>query len=90
MQKTVHIIVTGKVQGVFYRQNTKEKAQELGLTGNVKNMQDGTVHITVTGETEKIKMLINWCKDGPPRADVADVFFEEKNFQEFDRFSISR
>ncbi|MEI9808619.1 MAG: acylphosphatase [Bacteroidota bacterium] len=74
MLKTVSIIVTGKVQGVFYRQSTKEKATSLHITGEVKNMPDDTVHIIATGTGEQIEQLVSWCKQGPPKARVASVF----------------
>ena len=68
--QTISIIVKGRVQGVFYRQSTREKARELGLTGYVQNMENGSVHIVATGEHEKLDQLIAWCRQGPPKAKV--------------------
>jgi acylphosphatase len=90
MLKTVSITVTGKVQGVFYRQTAKEKATELGIKGEVKNMPDETVQITVTGTKEQIEQLIEWCRQGPPKAEVQNVITEEMPLQSFDKFSIVR
>jgi len=90
MQQTVSIIISGKVQGVFYRQSTKEKATALGITGEVKNMPDDTVHITATGSTEQINELVNWCKQGPPKARVTDVTVINLSLQLFDKFNIKR
>jgi acylphosphatase len=90
MPQTVLIIVTGKVQGVFYRQHTKEKAIALGITGEVRNMPDDTVHITATGPAEQINQLITWCRQGPPKARVENVTAEEIALQVFDKFSILR
>ena len=88
MKKTFSIIVTGKVQGVFFRQSTKDKANRLGLTGQVKNLPDGSVEIIVTGSPEHVFELIEWCKQGPPKANVTSVHFEELPFAEFNRFEI--
>jgi acylphosphatase len=90
MQQTVSIVISGKVQGVFYRQSTKEKALALGITGEVKNMPDDTVHITATGSTEQIAELVNWCKQGPPKARVMDVSVTNLSLQLFDKFNIRR
>ncbi len=90
MLRTVHIIVTGKVQGVFYRQHTKETAIAAGITGEVKNMPDSSVHIIATGNSVQLQELIEWCKEGPPKAKVADVMVKEIEFQSFEKFSITR
>jgi len=90
MQQTVSITVTGKVQGVYYRQATKEKALELGLTGEIKNLRDGNVHIIVTGIQEQLKTFTDWCKKGPPRAVVAGVEIIELPLKQFAHFSIVR
>jgi acylphosphatase len=73
MMQTVSIIVTGKVQGVYYRQSTKEKAIELGITGIVKNLPDGSVFIQASGPAALINQLIAWCRQGPSRAEVTRV-----------------
>ena len=88
--KTVSIIVSGKVQGVFYRQSTKELATALELKGQVRNMPDETVEIIATGTEEQIEKLVKWCRVGPPKAQVADVFVKEIAQQTFDRFTIAR
>lgn len=71
--KQALIKVTGKVQGVFYRAHTQEKALELGLTGYARNMPDGSVEILAQGEHATIGSLIEWCKEGSPQATVADI-----------------
>ena len=88
--KTVSIIVSGKVQGVFYRQSTKELAAALGLKGQVRNMQDDTVEIIATGTDEQIEKLVKWCRLGPPKAEVADVSVKELPLKTFDKFTIAR
>lgn len=90
MQFTTAIRITGKVQGVFYRQSTKEKAIALGLTGEVQNLEDGSVYIRATGTKDQLDQLIAWCKQGPPRAKVESVVNEELPLQKFTSFNIIR
>ena len=68
--------ISGRVQGVFYRQTTREKARALGLSGWVRNMVDGTVEAEAIGPRERIEALVAWCKQGPPSATVSDVRVE--------------
>ena len=67
------IIVTGKVQGVYYRDTTKRKAQALGLTGAAYNLKDKSVEIVAEGEKEKINELITFCKKGPEAASEVGI-----------------
>ncbi|MBN1502333.1 acylphosphatase [Candidatus Woesearchaeota archaeon] len=76
MRRRVHIIVSGTVQGVFYRSETKEKATELGLVGWVRNASKGNVEIIAEGPEENLKQLIQWCRHGPPNAEVDDIDIE--------------
>lgn len=88
--ETFAITVTGKVQGVFYRQSTKEKAQELGITGVVKNLPDGSVHIMASGTKDQLNQLVAWCKQGPPRAVVSAVQVEQITPHAFFGFTVQR
>lgn len=88
--KHFNITVSGKVQGVFYRQSTLEVAKSLWLKGSVRNEPDGNVYIEAEGEADQLAKLIEWCKTGPPRAKVAQVQFSEGEFKGFSSFSISR
>lgn len=90
MPSTISIIVTGKVQGVYYRQSAKEKARELHITGEVKNFPDDTVHIIATGTTEQLNQFIEWCRQGPPRAKVLNVITDEITLKIFEKFNIVR
>ena len=90
MQRTVSITVTGRVQGVFYRQSTKEKAQEFAITGEVRNNSDGTVSIIATGERDNLDKLISWCHIGPPRAQVVSVVVTDVERREFLGFEVKR
>ena len=83
---TKHLVIKGKVQGVFYRASAKEVAEKLHLTGWVKNTEDGDVEATITGLEEKLNVFIDWCKHGPPAAIVTAVevsSVEEKSFENF-------
>ena len=75
--ETVNLLIQGKVQGVFYRASARDKAMELGLTGWVKNTQDGDVEIVTSGDKESIKKFIEWCRKGPSRAVVKDVIVRQ-------------
>ena len=68
-----HLIVKGRVQGVFYRASARRKAEELRLTGWVRNNPDGTVEAVVEGDTDMVEKFVNWCHEGPPNARVAAV-----------------
>jgi len=69
----VHLVVTGRVQGVGFRYFTATRARALGLTGTARNLLDGHVEITAEGDRAKIEALIGSVRDGPPGAMVRDV-----------------
>ncbi|MBI2609190.1 MAG: acylphosphatase [Deltaproteobacteria bacterium] len=71
--KRVHIIVSGLVQGVFFRKNTEITAHKLGLFGKVQNLPDGNVEILAEGEHKNLQKLVEWCHKGPPRARVDKI-----------------
>ena len=82
--------VSGRVQGVFFRQTTAQEAARLGLMGWVRNLPDGDVQVVIEGEAEKVDQLIAWCHHGPPSARVDDVSISwEAATGEFARFSIT-
>lgn len=87
--KSVHLIVSGRVQGVFFRNNTRKKAIELGLNGYAKNLHDGNVEVVAEGKEEKINELIEFIKKNPGIAKVADIKIKEKNFENFKGFEIN-
>jgi len=89
MQRRAHLFISGRVQGIFYRANAHDAARRLGLTGWVRNLPDGRVEAVVEGEEGKIKELIAWCHQGPPRAVVRSVEVEWEDYQgEFTDFEI--
>lgn len=73
MKIRVHVTISGEVQGVWFRASTKQKAQELGLAGWVKNTADGNVEAVFEGDKTVVDEMIAWCWKGPPLAKVADV-----------------
>lgn len=84
-----HVIIRGKVQGVYFRLETKEHADLLGVTGWVKNRPDGAVEGLFEGDRESVEKLIDWCWEGPPMAAVSDVQVEWKHYRgEFAGFDI--
>lgn len=72
-QRRAHILVSGIVQGVFFRDHTRNTAQNLGLVGWVRNLSDGRVEIIAEGKDKKLQELIQWCHKGPRHARVDNV-----------------
>lgn len=88
-KKRVHIIVLGKVQGVFFRASTKDTADNLGLNGFVRNNPDGTVEVIAEGDEAQLQKLIDWCHIGPDRSIVSGVEVNWSPFAaEFEAFNI--
>ena len=83
----VHLLISGGVQGVFFRTHTHKKALELKLTGWVKNLADGRVEAFAEGDHDLLEKFVEWCHDGPPAAQVEKVEInwgdEENQFQDF-------
>lgn len=71
--RSVHVVVTGRVQGVWYRGWTVQAAKQLGLTGWVRNRPDGTVEATFHGPAAAVDEMLAKCRSGPPAAKVIDV-----------------
>lgn len=69
----VHLVVSGRVQGVFFRQSTADTARRLGLCGWVRNLPDGRVEAEAEGERHDLESFIAWCRRGPPAARVDDL-----------------
>ena len=87
--KRVHIIVQGRVQGIFFRANTRDKAVQLGLTGWVRNLDSDKVEVMAEGDDDSIKQLVSYCRQGPPSAHVDDIKVEfEEPKKDLGPFSI--
>ncbi|HET8651470.1 MAG TPA: acylphosphatase [Gaiellaceae bacterium] len=73
------VVVSGRVQGVFFRAETRDRASSLGLAGWVRNNRDGTVEAAFEGDRERVESMVEWCRRGPALAEVerVDVEWEE-------------
>jgi acylphosphatase len=80
MKKAARFVVHGTVQGIFFRQFVKEHADDLGLMGHVRNLNDGTVEVVVEGDAEKIGKLAGFLKTGPEHAQIRNVIAEERKW----------
>ncbi|MGB3181543.1 MAG: acylphosphatase [Cyclobacteriaceae bacterium] len=87
-KKHYSIYVTGRVQGVFFRKNTMEKARDLGLKGWVKNLDNGSVQIEAEGPVDQLDSLVEWAKVGTDRAEVLQVKANERDWKDFQSFDI--
>jgi acylphosphatase len=86
-----HIVVTGRVQGVFYRGSAQQEGRRLGLVGQIRNLPDGSVEAVVEGPRASVDAFVAWCRRGPEMADVEDVAVEiEPAKGEFRSFAIVR
>ncbi len=88
MSRCRHFLVSGHVQGVFFRSATESVARRLGLSGWVRNLEDGRVELVACGTELKLKELEQWLWQGPPRARVMQVRVEEITEQPLADFSI--
>ncbi len=85
-----HAIISGRVQGVFFRMETKQAADRLGVFGWVKNRRDGTVEALFEGDRDRVDALLEWCKEGPAHAQVSDVKLDWEDYAgEFSGFDIA-
>ena len=85
-----HLIIEGRVQGVWFRDSTRNEATRLNCTGWVKNRFDGSVELVAEGSQEEVEKLIEWCHHGPPAARVTRVHEIKEDYTgTFDSFRIS-
>ncbi|MCF7890452.1 acylphosphatase [Candidatus Bipolaricaulota bacterium] len=88
-QERAQLKITGRVQGVGFRNSTRRKARQLGVTGWVKNLADGSVKAVVEGNKEDVEDLISWANSGPRLANVNKIEVDRKEAKnEFENFSI--
>ncbi|WP_186755904.1 acylphosphatase [Echinicola salinicaeni] len=88
MYKKIKVI--GKVQGVFFRKSTQDKAKELGLKGWVRNEADGSVMTIIQGEEEQLKLMEAWLRVGPSRSNVSELMILEEGYNlKFESFEIT-
>jgi len=86
----VHLLIKGKVQGVFYRASAKEFADKLNIKGWIKNTNESHVEAMANGDDAAIKKFIEWCKEGPRHAIVSEVIVEKSGETAFQDFVILR
>ena len=90
-QARAHLRIYGRVQGVFFRANTRKQSQRRGLAGWVKNLADGSVEAIIEGPREQVEEVVEWAREGPPRANVEDLTVDwEEPTGEFDGFEVRR
>ena len=86
--KCIHLVVSGRVQGVFFRDNTRRKAIALGLKGYAKNLPDRNVEVVAEGKEDKLKELIEFIRKGPGVAMTENIEITRKEPENFKNFEI--
>ena len=86
--KCIHLIVSGRVQGVFFRANVRDRALQLGLKGYAKNLENGDVEVVADGSEEKLKELVDFIKKGPGISKVTGLQIKHKEPENFKNFKI--
>jgi acylphosphatase len=87
-EERAHVLVSGRVQGVFFRDSARGQAEELGLSGWVRNTEDGRVEAVFEGESGAVRQMIDWCESGPSSADVDDVSVEQETPEGLSGFEV--
>ncbi len=85
---TLHLLIKGKVQGVFYRASVKKMAVASGITGWVRNKTNGDVELLATGTQIQLEKIVDWCRQGPAGAVVNELIKTEQEEMIFESFSI--
>lgn len=88
--ETIHLLISGKVQGVFFRETSRKVAEKLKIKGWIKNIMDDKVEVLITGEEKNLEEFIKWCKIGPERANVEEVKISKKPLANFEKFEVIR
>ena len=88
--KRIHVLISGKVQGVFFRAEAQRAAMDLNLTGWVRNLPDGRVETVLEDEDTNVDKMLAWCHHGPPAARVQEVIIVDHTYTgEFRNFNIA-
>lgn len=88
--QTVHLLISGKVQGVFFRETSRKVAEKLNIKGWIQNTADEKVEALITGEENEVNDFIKWCKTGPDRAEVKEVIVLKQPETFFKSFEVKR
>jgi acylphosphatase len=86
--KNITLQIYGKVQGVYFRASTREKAIELNIAGFVRNEKDGSVFIEAEGSSESLEIFLEWCRHGPRHANVSKIIKEDGTLKMYSSFEI--
>jgi len=86
--ETVHLLISGKVQRVFFRNSARKIAQKLNITGWIKNREDEKVEAVISGNEKDVNGFISWAKSGPEKANVDEVLVSKQSITFFERFEI--
>jgi acylphosphatase len=84
------VLVSGRVQGVYFRANTRDTARAEGVDGWVKNLRDGRVEAVFEGPADAVESMVEWCHTGSPAADVSDVETHTEEPRDLSGFTIRR
>jgi acylphosphatase len=86
--KHINIKITGKVQGVSFRQTTKAVADQMGVRGMVRNVPDGSLYIEAEGDNVRLEVFLEWCHEGPDRSKIENVEVQEGELKNYRNFEI--
>lgn len=84
----IHCTISGKVQGVWFRANTKDQAIRLGIKGWVQNLDNGNVEVLAFGEASQLAIFVNWLRQGPPLVEISSCDIEDVPWQDHPSFEI--
>ena len=87
-EERAHVFVSGRVQGVSFRDATRSQAEQLGLSGWVRNTQDGQVEAVFEGDPDTVQQMVEWCKSGPSSADVEDLSVNNEQPENLSSFEV--
>lgn len=87
-QHCIHCYISGNVQGVWFRNSTREQAERFGITGWVRNLNDGRVEVIACGDSKSLEPFYAWLQQGPPLASVEECIQQEAPWQEYRGFSV--
>jgi acylphosphatase len=87
-EERAHVFVSGRVQGVSFRDATRSQAEQLGLSGWVRNTQDGQVEAVFEGDPDTVQQMVEWCKSGPSSADVEDLSVDNEQPENLSSFEV--
>lgn len=88
MKKAIRLLISGTVQGIFFRKFIKDNADKNDVRGFVRNLEDGRIEIFLEGDNEKVENMVAVCKRGPAHSNLRKIEEKEEKFQDFKEFRI--